>query len=283
MKFTKMHGAGNDYIYINGLCENINNPEMLSRRISNRNFGIGSDGLVLILPSEIADIKMRMFNADGSEAEMCGNASRCVAKYVYEEGIVKKDIITLETKAGIKTLHLNFENNKISSVTVDMGQPCFAPEKIPTTILANPIINHPITIDGVEYRATVLSMGNPHAVIFINSFNEIELHKVGREIELHEYFPKATNVEFVETISRDTLRMRVWERGSGETLACGTGACATLVAAVLNGICDRKATLKLIGGDLEIEWRESNNHVFMTGGATRVFDGTLIDPEDQKV
>ncbi|MGL4411393.1 MAG: diaminopimelate epimerase [Bacteroidales bacterium] len=281
MKFTKMHGAGNDYVYVNGLCESIINPEELSRKISDRHFGIGSDGLVIILPSSIADIRMRMFNADGSEAEMCGNASRCVAKYVYEEGIVKKDIITLETKAGIKTLHLNLQEGNISSVTVDMGEPCFEPERIPTTIIGNPIVGHPIVVNGTEYKATILSMGNPHAVIFINSFEDIDLHSLGREIEIHKSFPNATNVEFVEVISRDTLRMRVWERGSGETLACGTGACATLVAAVLNGYTDRKATLKLIGGDLEIEWHESNNHVFMTGGATRVFDGILLDTKDQ--
>ena len=277
MKFTKMHGAGNDYIYINGFTENAGaiTTDMI-KKLSDRHFGIGSDGVVLILPSATSDFRMQMFNADGSEAEMCGNASRCVGKYVYDKGLTNKKNISLETKAGIKILQLNIENGTVKTVCVDMGEPILEAAKIPVIAEKSPVIHQALAIDGKVYFITCVSMGNPHAVLFQEDIEKIDIEKIGPKFENNAIFPRRTNTEFIEIINRQTLKMRVWERGSGETLACGTGACAALVAAVLNGFSERKATLKLLGGDLEIEWNEADNHVYMTGGATFVFDGILF-------
>ncbi len=263
INFTKMHGTGNDYVYINCFKEKIENPEQLARFVSDRHKGIGSDGLVLIMPSEIADFRMRMFNADGSEAEMCGNASRCVGKYVFDNHLTTKKEITLETKAGIKHLKLFSVNNKIEKVCVDMGEP----------VKNDSFIDQPVIIDAMQYHLTSVSMGNPHAVIFQQNIDDLPIENIGRKIENNPAFPNKTNVEFVEIQSRNHARMRVWERGAGETQACGTGACAVLVAGVLNNLLSRKATITLPGGDLEIEWNQKDNHVYMTGDAVHVFNG----------
>lgn len=276
MRFLKMHGAGNDYVYINGFDEIVADPAELAIRVSNRNFGIGSDGLVIIRPSVTCDFRMSMYNADGSEAEMCGNASRCVGKYVFDMGMTTKTELTLETKAGVKQLNLEVIDGEVATVCVDMEEPILTPNLIPVIAEGEKAIRIPIEVGGVTYYATCVSMGNPHAIIFVDDVDLFDVHGVGRMIETHPLFPKKTNVEFVQIVSSSLLKMRVWERGSGETLACGTGACATLVAAVLNDLSDRKATLKLRGGDLQIEWRESNNRIYMTGGATKVFEGELF-------
>lgn len=275
MKFTKMHGIGNDYVYVNCFEERLENPAQISRFISDRHCGIGGDGLILIGPSEVADFQMRIYNADGSQAEMCGNGVRCVGKYVYDRGLTKKTTVTVETLGGIKTLELHVEQGTVRSVTVDMGLPILAPEKIPVQGTGERFLNIPVTVDGREYHVTAVSMGNPHAVVFVPDTASLDLPCIGPLFENLEIFPERTNTEFVEVIDRDTLRMRVWERGSGETMACGTGACATLVASVLNGKCQREATVKLLGGDLQIRWDETNDHVYMTGPATIVFDGEI--------
>lgn len=275
MKFTKMQGAGNDYVYVNCMEQMIDNIPEKARFISDRHFGVGSDGLVLIMPSEVADFRMRMFNSDGSESEMCGNATRCIGKYVYEYGLTDKTTVSLETLAGIKILQLNIKNNKADSVRVDMGEPILEPEKIPVTSSKERFISETVSVDGVEYKMTCVSMGNPHAVIYVDDVVNLPIETIGPKVENHKLFPRRTNTEFVKVIDRKTLQMRVWERGAGETLACGTGACATLVATVLNGLCDRTATLKLLGGDLIIEWNEEDNHVYMTGPAVVVFDGEI--------
>lgn len=276
LKFTKMHGAGNDYIYMNGFVQEIENPSALAIRLSNRNFGIGSDGLVLILPSENSDFRMQMFNSDGSEAEMCGNASRCVGKYVYDNGLTTKKEIALETKAGVKYITLLEGDEKARKVTVDMGEPILDPEQIPVKVDKEPVLNFPLDIDGKTWEISCVSMGNPHAVVFTTGIKELDLPVIGPKFEKHPIFPRKTNTEFIEVVDRKTLNMRVWERGAGETLACGTGACAAAVAAILNGYCDRKITIHLIGGDLEIEWDEQNNHVYMTGEAVTVFEGEIF-------
>lgn len=273
MKFTKMHGCGNDYIYINGFEETITEPSRLSVQMSNRNFGVGSDGLVLILPSDTADFRMRMFNSDGSESEMCGNAIRCVGKYVYDKGMFKKTIIKIETLAGIKILNLTIENGQVSLVKVDMGEPILEASNIPVVSSKHPVISEVLNIEGDEYAFTCVSMGNPHAVTFVGDVMKFPLEKIGPLVEVADIFPRRTNVEFAHVVDRDHIKMRVWERGAGETLACGTGACGTLVACVLNGLTNRKATLHLLGGDLIIEWDEKTNHVFMTGPAQTVFEG----------
>lgn len=273
MKFTKMHGIGNDYIYINCFEEVIEDASDLAIKMSDRHFGVGSDGLVLILPSDKADFRMRMYNSDGSEAEMCGNATRCVGKYVYDNGLTDKREITLETLAGIKHLELKVAGGAVESVTVDMGEPILTPQLIPVDYTGDEFINKIINVNGDEYAVTCVSMGNPHAVVYLESLNDLEIEKLGPKFENHPIFPRRINTEFVEVISRSVLRMRVWERGAGETLACGTGACAVLVSSVLNNLSDRKATVQLLGGDLEINWDEKDNHVYMTGGATKVFDG----------
>lgn len=276
LKFTKMQGAGNDYIYINGFTQEIDNPSEFAIELSNRNFGIGSDGLVLILPSGFCDFKMRMFNSDGSEAEMCGNASRCVGKYVYDNGLTEKKEITLETGAGVKYITLLDGDAKTRKVTVDMGEPILDPVKIPVNVKKNPVLNYPLEIEGTVWPVTCVSMGNPHAVVFTSEIDKLNLPVLGPKFENNPIFPRKTNTEFIEVLDRNTLNMRVWERGAGETLACGTGACAAGVAAVLNDLCDRKVKIHLLGGDLDIEWRESDNHVYMTGEAVTVFEGEII-------
>jgi diaminopimelate epimerase len=273
MKFTKMHGAGNDYVYVNGFVETVEDPASLSIAVSDRHFGIGADGLVLILPSEKEDFRMRIFNADGSEAEMCGNATRCIAKYVFDNGMTDKTSITLETLSGQKHLDLYIENGIVRTVRVDMGEPILLPKLIPVNIDEQRIVNFPIALDGKKVNITALSMGNPHVVIFVDNVDEIDLPKIGQKVEHHPLFPKRTNTEFVQVISPNQLKMRVWERGSGETLACGTGACASTVAAVLTGQAERNITMELAGGTLFIEWSETDNHVYMTGPATTVFEG----------
>ncbi|MEI6555817.1 MAG: diaminopimelate epimerase [Paludibacter sp.] len=277
MKFTKMHGTGNDYIYVNGFVEKIENPEEFAIRYSDRHKGIGSDGLVLIMPSESCDFRMRMFNADGSESEMCGNASRCIGKFVFDKGLTDKTEVTLETLAGVKVLKLFVgADNKVESVTVDMGEPILQPELIPTTFTGETVINKTVKFsENIEYAITCVSMGNPHAVIFTSGIDTLDLPKIGPITENATIFPRRTNTEFIEVISKDHVKMRVWERGSGETMACGTGACASVVAAVLNGHTNRKVTVELIGGELVIEWKESDNHVYLTGSATTVFEGAL--------
>ena len=271
-----MHGIGNDYIYVNCLQQTLENPEQLVIAWSNRHTGIGSDGLVLILSSESCDFRMRMFNADGSEAEMCGNAARCIGKYLYDCGLTSKKLVTLETKAGVKPLTLVVNSDDcVDLVTVDMGEPLLDAALIPVDLPLQQVVDEQIFVDGESYNITCVSMGNPHAVIFTNNIDELDLPKQGAAIETNELFPNRINVEFVEKVSDTHLRMRVWERGSGETLACGTGACAVLVAAVLNQVSERKATISLLGGDLEISWDEVSNHVFLTGPATFVFEGKI--------
>ena len=275
MKFTKMHGIGNDYIYVNCLEKEIANPSEVSKFVSDRHFGIGSDGLVMILPSEKADFRMRMLNSDGSEAEMCGNAVRCVGKYVYDNGLTTKKVVTIETLAGIKILDMTVDAGKVSLVRVDMGEPVLKPKDIPVLSDKDLFVSEPVTVDGQVYKVTCVSMGNPHAVTYVEDVAGFPLEVVGPKMEKHQLYPRKINSEFVQLIDRKTLKMRVWERGAGETLACGTGACAVLVATVLNGLCDRKATVRLLGGDLFIEWNEQDNHVYMTGPATKVFDGEI--------
>lgn len=277
MKFTKMHGAGNDYIYVNGFQEEIDNPAEKAKKWSDRHKGIGADGLVLILPSEKADFRMRMFNADGSEAEMCGNASRCIGKYVYDKGLTKSKKITLETLAGIKTLELfTNKSNLVEKVTVDMGEPILEAEKIPVIAEENQVINQTVIFsEDIKYNITCVSMGNPHALIFTEQIHKLDLPKIGGIVENAAIFPKRINVEFIEILSRNRVKMRVWERGSGETLACGTGASAAVVAGVLNDLSERKITIELLGGELELEWKESNNHVYLTGEAVTVFEGYI--------
>lgn len=277
MEFTKMHGLGNDFIVLANYSRLPDNAQTLAKQWCDRNFGIGADGLVFILPSELADVQMRIINSDGTEAEQCGNAVRCVAKYVYDQGLVKKKTLTVETVgAGVQTLELTIENETVMAVRVDMGEPVLEGLKIPTTIDLNPIIEHPVEVEGERFCFTGVSMGNPHAVIFVEDAPRFDLHKWGPLLETHPYFPRKTNVEFVTVQSPDHVEMRVWERGAGPTLACGTGACATLVACVLTGKTGREAQVSLKGGDLWIEWSEANNRVYMTGPATTVYKGTWI-------
>ena len=277
MKFTKMHGIGNDYIYVNGFEEKIENSAEFAIKYSDRHKGIGSDGLVLILPSTYCDFRMQMLNADGSEAEMCGNASRCIGKYVYEKGLTDKTNLTLETLSGIKKLELFLDkDNKVETVTVDMGEPVLEAGRIPVIAENSPVMNEMIQFSAsTQYRITCVSMGNPHAVIFTKNIGKLNLPKIGSLIENSSIFPNRINVEFIEIISSNRFKMRVWERGSGETLACGTGACAAVVAGILNGFCDRRTTVELLGGELEIEWNAFDNHVYLTGGATTVFEGNI--------
>ena len=274
MKFTKMQGIGNDYVYVNCLQETIENPSELAKKISDRHYGVGSDGLIMINPSDKADFEMEMYNADGSRGEMCGNGIRCVAKYVYDYGLTDKTSISVETLAGIKYLDLTVEDGKVVLVKVDMGKPMLRPEEVPVVSEKEEVIDEPITVDGQEYRMTCVSMGNPHAVVFIDQdVKEFPLETVGVKFENHERFPKRVNTEFVNVLDRHTAQMRVWERGSGETLACGTGACAVAVASALNGLTEDEVTVKLLGGDLQIKWDREKNTVYMTGPAEVVFDG----------
>ena len=276
MKFTKMHGAGNDYVYVNCFEERMENPEQVAVKVSNRNFGIGSDGLILILPSDRADIRMRMFNADGSESEMCGNGIRCVAKYAFDHGLVTNREITAETGAGILTLQLFTDSrDKVERVRVNMGAPRLSRAEIP--MLGNgssPVMAEPLNILHTSFKITCLSMGNPHCVIFMDDVESFQVEKYGPLIENHEIFPRRTNVEFVRIISTSEVRQRTWERGAGETLACGTGASAVCVAGILNGLTEKKILNHLSGGDLELEWAEDGN-VYMTGPAVEVFSGEI--------
>lgn len=274
--FTKMHGAGNDYIYVNAIAQPIDNPEELAIRLSDRHFGIGGDGLVLIKPSRVADFCMDMYNADGSRGKMCGNAIRCVAKYVHDRRLTDKVELTIETLSGIKTLQLQLNDQRqVETVTVNMGAPVFNPADIPVQFAGSQMVDAPVEVEVRQYRLTAVSMGNPHAVIFQDGVLDLDLQKIGPAFENHPLFPDRVNTEFCEVIDRQTLRMRVWERGSGETLACGTGACATLAAAVITGRADRRATLLLTGGELQIHWDEASGDIFMTGPATFVFDGQV--------
>lgn len=276
MKFTKMHGCGNDYVYVNLFEEHIDDPAEMSIKVSDRHFGIGSDGLITIEPSDIADFRMRIYNADGSEAEMCGNGIRCVAKYVYDHKLTDKTEISVQTGAGVKILKLFVEGDKVEQVTVDMGEPVLAPAEIPIVADGDRVVDEPIEVCGKEWRMTCVSMGNPHAVVFVDDVENFELEKYGPHFENHERFPKRTNTEFVHVVSRTEAYMRVWERGSAETWACGTGTCATVMACILNGKTDNKVLVHLRGGDLTIEYDEKTNHVFMTGPATEVFNGEVV-------
>lgn len=275
MKFTKMEGCGNDYVYVNGFENKIENPNELSKYVSNRNFGVGSDGLIIINPSNVADFKMSMYNADGSEGKMCGNGIRCVAKYVYDNKMTDKTIITVETLSGIKTLVLNVEDDKVKTVRVDMGSPILEAKEVPVIFDKNKVINEPIMIHNNEYGITCVSMGNPHAITFVEDTDALEIEQIGPMFEKHEIFPDRVNTEFIQVIDRQTIKMRVWERGSGETLACGTGACASVVACVLNNKTDNAVTVKLLGGDLLIEYDVEKNTVFMTGPARISFTGEI--------
>lgn len=276
MEFTKMHGLGNDFVVVHGEKELPRDAAELAVKVCDRNFGIGADGLVYILPTEKADFMMRIMNSDGSEAEQCGNAIRCVAKYVFDRGLTKKQDITIETVgAGPQALQLTIENGKVSAVRVDMGEPILDGLRVPVAVEQNQVIDHPIETDGKSFQFTAVSMGNPHCVIFVDDAVHYDIHTWGPKLEKHPMFPNKINVEFAAVNSAKQVDMRVWERGAGPTLACGTGACATLVAAVLSGKTDREATVSLKGGDLWIEWDEATNHVFMTGPADEVFTGIL--------
>ena len=276
MKFTKMHGCGNDYIYINGFEEKIDNPCELAKQVSHVRFGIGSDGMVVIHPSQVADFRMAMYNADGSEGAMCGNAIRCIGKYVYDNKMTDKTTVTVETKAGIKILELNVEDGSVKTVRVDMGAPIVKPELIPVKYEGDKVVNKPLEVNGKEYMITCISMGNPHCVTFVDDTKALDLEYIGPMFEKHEVFPDRVNTEFVKVIDRQTVDMRVWERGSGETWACGTGACACVMACILNGYTDDKVTVHLVGGDLYIEYDRENNTVFMTGPAVTVCHGEWL-------
>lgn len=276
MKFTKMQGIGNDYVYVDCTKENkIENPAELSKKVSNRHFGIGSDGLILIENSNVADFKMAIYNADGSQAEMCGNGIRCVAKFVFDKGLINKENITIETLAGIKQLKLSIENGKVKKVRVDMGEPILEAKKIPVISDKNPVIDLQLQAADKTFTATCVSMGNPHAITFVNNVEEFDVEKYGKILEIKKEFPKHSNIEFVELIDKNNIKMRVWERGSGETLACGTGSCASVVACILNNKTERKVNVHLLGGTLEIEWNKQNNHVYMEGPAEIVFEGEI--------
>lgn len=276
MKFTKMHGCGNDYVYVDCTNEMIENPSEVSKYVSDRHFGIGSDGLILICSSETADFRMAMYNADGSEGAMCGNGIRCVAKYVYDKGLTDKENISIETKSGIKELELTVEDGKVSLVKVNMGTPILKAKDIPVDVDTEKCIDSDINVDGKDYKITCVSMGNPHAVTFIDEdVKTFPIEKIGPKFENHPMFPDRVNTEFVQVLNRHEVNMRVWERGSGETLACGTGTCATVVACVLNGLTDDEVTVHLLGGDLFIKYDRENDTVWMTGPAVIAFEGTI--------
>lgn len=279
MKFTKMHGIGNDYVYVDCTKKELKDPAEISKIVSDRHFGIGSDGLILIGSSDRADFRMNIYNADGSQAEMCGNGIRCVAKYVYDYGLTDKTEISVETLAGIKYLRLQVENGKVASVEVNMGAPILEPKEIPVAVEESPVVNVPVEVKGKIYHMTCVSMGNPHAIIFMNNVKDLDIAAIGPYFENHTVFPKRTNTEFVEVLDRNTVNMRVWERGSDETLACGTGACATTVACILNDKTENEVTVHLLGGDLKIRWDREANQVYMTGPATVVFDGEITLPD----
>ena len=275
LKFTKMQGLGNDYVYMDAINQNIENIPELAIKVSNRHFGIGSDGLILICKSEIADFKMRMFNSDGSEAEMCGNGIRCVGKFVYDKCLTNKTRLSIETLAGIKYLDLNIENNKVKTVKVDMGEPILEPQEIPVVSQEKIVKNLELKSVDKNFKFTCVSMGNPHAITIVNNVAEFDVEKYGKVLEVNKVFPQRTNVEFIQIIDEQNIKMRVWERGAGETLACGTGACASVVACSLNNLTKRNVNVELLGGILNINWNEKDNHVYMTGPAVTVFEGTI--------
>ncbi len=279
MKFTKMQGLGNDYIYVNGFQEEIKAPGEAAKRLSDRHFGVGADGLILIKPSQKADFTMEMYNADGSQGAMCGNGIRCVGKYVYDYGLTDQKEITVETKSGIKALRLTVQDGKVSQVEVDMGEPELAPEKIPVLLEGETVIGREVRVGEQTYRITCVSMGNPHCVTMVEEVRGLDLTKIGPAFENHAMFPDRVNTEFIRVLDRKNIEMRVWERGSGETLACGTGACAVAVACALNGWTEEEVTVHLLGGDLRIRWDRETNRVFMTGPAVTVFEGE-IDRKD---
>ena len=281
IKFTKMHGLGNDYVYIDCTDEQkIKNISSLAQFISNRHFGVGSDGLILICKSDIADFKMRMFNYDGTEAEMCGNGIRCVGKFVYDKGLTKKDNITVETLAGIKKLKFNITEGNVETVEVDMGEPILEPDKIPVISEEAIVKNLKIKARENEFKFTCVSMGNPHAITIVDNTKDFNIEKYGPVLEKDEHFPRRANIEFIELVDKNNIKMRVWERGAGETLACGTGACASVVACALNGYIENEANVELLGGTLKIRWDKENNHIYMTGPATTVFEGEIDYKED---
>ncbi|MBE5924717.1 MAG: diaminopimelate epimerase [Lachnospiraceae bacterium] len=287
MKFTKMQGIGNDYVYVNCFKEKIDNASELAIKISNRNFGVGSDGLILIKPSKVADFYMEMYNADGSQSEMCGNGIRCVGKYVYDYGLTDKTSVSVETLAGIKYLDFTIEDGKVSFITVNMGNPELIPDKVPVNVAAikgvadsekatiTQVVDKTLGVDGKDYNVTCVSMGNPHCITFVDDTASFPLEEEGPKFENHAAFPNRVNAEFIQIISRNEVNMRVWERGSGETLACGTGACASTVACILNGLTEDEITLHLLGGDLKVRWDRNENIVYMTGPAKVVFDGEI--------
>ena len=275
IKFTKMHGLGNDYVYIDAINQKIQNELKLAQFVSNRHFGIGSDGLILICESKVADLKMRMFNSDGSEAEMCGNGIRCVGKFVYDKGFTSKTTVTIETLAGIKTLKLNIKDKKVETVRVDMGEQILEADKIPVISKEEPVKNLELEAENRKFKFTCVSMGNPHAITIVENTKEFEVERYGKILEVDKAFPKKANIEFAQVIDKENIKMRVWERGAGETLACGTGACATAVACNLLNLTGRKVNIELLGGILNIEWNENDNHIYMTGPAVTVFDGEL--------
>lgn len=281
MKFTKMHGIGNDYVYVNCFKEQVTNPSEVAKKVSDRHFGIGSDGLILIKPSDVADFEMDMYNADGSQGAMCGNGIRCVAKYVYDYGLTDKTQIRVATKSGIKVLDLMVKDGKVQEVCVDMGAPILKPEEIPVDVQAaeaageERLVNWQIQVNGTQYHMTCVSMGNPHCIVPVEDPGKLIIGEIGPKFENHPAFPDRVNTEFIRVLDRKTVKMRVWERGSGETLACGTGACAVAVACILNGWTEDEVTIKLLGGPLRIRWNREKNTVFMTGSATVVFDGEI--------
>ncbi|MFQ6809606.1 MAG: diaminopimelate epimerase [Blautia sp.] len=275
MKFTKMQGIGNDYVYVNCFTEKVENPSQVAVRVSDRHFGIGSDGLILIKPSDVADFEMEMYNADGSQGAMCGNGIRCVAKYVYDYHLTDKTSISVNTKSGIKYLDLTVKNGKVKEVKVNMGAPVLKTAEIPMIYSKEQVIAQPLNINQNLYEVTAVSMGNPHVIVYMNDVKNLKIEEVGPYFEKSSVFPESVNTEFVRVIDRNTVEMRVWERGSGETLACGTGACAVAVACVLNGYTEEQVTVKLLGGDLKIFWDREANLVYMTGPAEVVFDGEI--------
>ena len=276
MKFTKMHGIGNDYVYVNCFEETVSNPSAVAKFVSDRHFGIGSDGLILIKPSDVADCEMDMYNLDGSQGAMCGNGIRCVAKYAYDYGIVNKTNISVATKSGIKYLDLTLgDDGKVALVKVNMGAPILTSRQIPVVSTKEQVIDEPLNVDGTTYHITAVSMGNPHGVVFVDSVADIDIEKIGPKFENHPMFPDRVNTEFIELVDDKTIKMRVWERGAGETLACGTGACASAYASYLNKKTGKKVLVHLLGGDLQIEYDEEKDTIFMTGPASTVFDGEI--------
>lgn len=275
MIFTKMHGLGNDYVCINCFRERVEDPPGFARALCDRHYGIGADGLILICPSKVSDFKMEIYNSDGSVAGMCGNGIRCLGKYVYDYRLTGKETLSIETKSGIRNMHLHIQDGKAYGAMVDMGVPRLNAHSIPILSEKDLVINDPIEVQKKNYRMTGISMGNPHAVIFLEEINGISLEETGRELEFHPRFPERANIEFCHVTARDRMEIRVWERGVGETLACGTGACAAVVASVLNDLTDEEVIVKLLGGELSVRWDRKVNHVFLEGPAVKVFDGVL--------